>query len=78
MGSAILAPHSPQNLALGGLGVPQEGHNDGMGTPHSTQKRLPSDCSVLQLRHSIVAPGSTGIGSVSRNSGLDSGGLNIY
>src|SRR5690242_20722997 len=50
-----LTPQSPQNLALGGLTLPQE-HRSGAGTPHSMQKRLPSGISARQLGHSIPVP----------------------
>src|SRR5215207_4424761 len=50
---ASFAPQSPQNLAFGGLRLPQDGHSDGTGTPHSMQKRLPCGTSVRQLGHSM-------------------------
>ena len=48
-----LAPQSPQNLALGGLRLPQDGHGNGIGAPHSMQKRLPSGTFAWQLGHSM-------------------------
>jgi hypothetical protein len=48
-----LAPQSPQNLALGGLTLPQSGHGERIGAPHSIQKRLPSGTAARQLGHSM-------------------------
>ena len=48
------APQSPQNLAKGGLKLPQEGHGAGEGAPHSTQKRLPSGTAAPQLGHFML------------------------
>ena len=45
------APQSPQNLAPGGLKLPQERQHTGIGAPHSVQKRRPSETSALQLGH---------------------------
>src|SRR5215212_5507278 len=50
------APQSPQNLALDGLRLPQDGHDEGIGAPHSMQKRLPCGSSVRQLGHSMAHP----------------------
>jgi hypothetical protein len=60
-GSAIfllvmLAPHSGQNLAPGGLACPQAEHARGTGAPHSAQNLAASGTAALQLGHSMPAP----------------------
>jgi hypothetical protein len=42
-------PHSPQNLSLGGFGVPQTPHTNANAVPHSRQNFLPGGFSVPQF-----------------------------
>jgi hypothetical protein len=48
-----LLPHFEQNFALGRLEAPQDGQPIGAGAPHSSQNRLPSGISAVQLKHSM-------------------------
>lgn len=53
-GAAVsLLPHFEQNFAPGRLVPPQDGQPTGTGAPHSSQNRLPSGMSAVQLGHSM-------------------------
>jgi hypothetical protein len=49
--TASLLPHFEQNFAPGRLGAPQDGQPIGTGAPHSSQNRLSSGMSAVQLGH---------------------------
>ena len=50
------APHSPQNLAAGGLTVPQDGQARSNEEPHSMQNRRPASLVVPHAAQSKVIP----------------------
>src|SRR5215212_3871773 len=55
-GSLSEIPQVPQNLALGGLRLRQDGQKQDTGAPQAVQKRPPSITSAWQIWHSIPHP----------------------
>src|SRR5439155_23402931 len=56
-------PHSPQNLAAGGLAEPQAGHARARRFPHSKQNLRPASFSLPHTLQRTLAPGARPVGS---------------